>query len=64
MFAIVICLLHYILSSVYSPFSDRAGLPPHNAPLFRGVNEEYWSSVFYDRMPLLTSTTCVECSVK
>ena len=32
----------YILS-VYSPFSDRVGLPPHNA---RGVNDEYWSSVF------------------
>ena len=29
-----ICIL-YILS-VYSPFSDRVGLPPHNAP-FPGV---------------------------
>ena len=34
----------YILS-VYSPFSDRVGLPFHNT-LYRGVNEEYWSCVF------------------
>ena len=33
-------------SSVYSPFSDRVGLPPHKHSLSMSVNEEYWSSVF------------------
>ena len=38
-------------SSVYSPFSDRVGLPPHNNSLSRGANEEYWSKVFMTRCP-------------
>ena len=36
---------------VYSPFSDRVRLPLHNTPLSRGVNEEYWSSVFSTGCP-------------
>ena len=47
-------LVIILSSSVYSPFSYRVGLPPHTAPFPGGDNEEYWSSIFYDRMPFLT----------
>ena len=52
----------YILS-VYSTFSDRVGLPPHNAP-FPGVLMKSIGAAFYNRMPFLTSTTCVGCNIK
>ena len=39
-------------SSVYSPFSDRVGLPPHNTP-FPGVLIKSIGAAFYDRMPFL-----------
>ena len=56
--------------SVYSPFSDRIGLPLHNTP-FPGVNEEYWSSVFRpDALPdvnhmceIQMNPVCVVCVV-
>ena len=51
-------------SSVYSPFSYRVGLPPHNAPFPGVLINSIGPACFYDRMPFLTSTTCVECSVK
>ena len=43
----------YILS-VYSPFSDRAGLPLHDTP-FPGVLMKRIGATFFDRMPFLTS---------
>ena len=43
-------------------FSDRAGLPPHNAP-FPGMLMKSIGAAFYDRMPFLTSTTCVESTI-
>ena len=51
----------YILS-VYSPFSDRVGLPFMHS-LSRGINEEYWSNVFRPDA-LLDVTTCVGCTIK
>ena len=51
----------YILS-VYSLFSDRVGLSLHNTP-FPGVLMSI-GATFYDRMPFLTSTTCVGCNIK
>ena len=50
-FILIIITIPYcsdgIILSVYSPCSDRVGLP-----LPRGVNEEYWSSVFQpDALP-------------
>ena len=53
-----------VLSSVYSPFSNMVGLPPHNTTFPWGINEEYLSKLFYDRMPFLTSTTCVGLNIK
>ena len=52
----------YIIS-VYSPFSDRVGLPLHNTP-FPGVLMKSIGTAFFDRMPFLTSTTCVGCNIK
>ena len=49
----------YILS-VYSPFSDRVGLPLHNTP-FPGVLMKSIGAAFFDWMPFLASTTCVGC---
>ena len=49
--------LYIYISLFYSPFSDRVGLPLITL-IFRGVNEEYWSSVF-DWMPFLPSSTCM-----
>ena len=46
----------YILS-VYSPFSDRVGLPLHNTP-FPEVLMKSIGAAFFDRMPFLTSITC------
>ena len=37
-------------SSVYSPFSDRVRLPPHNT-FFPRVLMKSIGAVFYDRMP-------------
>ena len=48
----------YILS-VYSPFSERVGLPLHNIP-FPGVLVKNIGAAFFDWMPFLTSTTCVD----
>ena len=52
----------YILS-VYSPFSDRVGLPLHNTP-FPGVLMKSIGAAFSDLMPFLTSTTCMGCNIK
>ena len=49
--------------SVYNPFSDRVGLPLHNTP-FPGVLMKSIGAAFFDRMPFLTSTTCVGCNIK
>ena len=46
----------YILS-VYSPFSDRVVLPLPGG-LMKGIG-----AAFFDRMPFLTSTTCVRCNM-
>ena len=58
---------HYVLVYIkagFSPFSDRVGLPPHNTP-FPGVLMKSIGAAFcYDRMPFLTSTTCVGCNIK
>ena len=51
----------YILS-VYSPFSDRVGLPLPNTP-FAGVLMKSIVAAFFDQMPFLTSTTCVGCNM-
>ena len=50
-------------SSVYSPFSDRVGLPPHNTPFLRGLMKSI-GAAFYDRMPFLTCGCGVGCSIK
>ena len=50
-------------SSVYSPFSDRVGLPPHNTPFPRVLMKSI-GAAFYDRIPFLTSTRVVECNIK
>ena len=52
----------YILS-VYSTFSNRVGLALHNT-LFPGVLMKSIGAAFFDRMPFLTSTTCVGCNIK
>ena len=49
-----ICIL--LLSSVYSPFSNRVGLPPHNTPFSAVLMKSIGAAIF--------TTTCVECSVK
>ena len=51
------------ISSVYSPFSDMVGLPSHNTP-FPGVLMKSIGAASFDRMPFLTSTTCVGCNIK
>ena len=51
----------YILS-VYSPFSDRVALPPHNIP-FPGALMKSIGAAFFDRMPFLTETPCVGCNI-
>ena len=48
----------YILS-VYSPFSDRVGLPLHDTP-FPGVLMKSIGAAFFDRMPFLMSTTWLQ----
>ena len=52
-----------LLLSVYSPLSDRVGLPLHDTP-FPGVLMKSIGATFFDRMPFLTSTTCVGCNIK
>ena len=56
------CCYFVILLSVYSPFSDRVGLPLHNTP-FSGALIKSIGAAFIDRMPFLTSTTCVGCNM-
>ena len=51
--------LLYILS-VYSLFSDRVGFPLHNTS-FPWVLMKSIGEAFFDRMPFLTSTTCLTC---
>ena len=60
------CALYFVITSlsVYSLFSYMVGLPPHNAPFPEVLKKCIGAAFFYDRMPFLTSTTCVECSVK
>ena len=55
------CLFEHILS-VYSPFSDRVGLPLHNTAI-PGVLMKSIRAAFFDWMPYLTSTTCVGCNM-
>ena len=59
----LVVLKKTLISSVYSPFFDRVGLPPHNIP-FPGVLMKRIGAAFYDRMPFLTSTTYVGCNIK
>ena len=54
---VVLCIV-----SVYSPFSNRVGLPLHNTP-FPGVLMKSIGAAFFDRMPFLTPTTCVGCNM-
>ena len=56
-------LIYIYISSVYSQFSDRVGLPPHNTP-FPGVLKKSIGAVVFDRMPFLASTICVGCNIK
>ena len=49
--------------SVYSPFFDRVGLPLHNTP-FPGVLMKSIGAAFFDRMPFLTSTTCMGWNIE
>ena len=42
--------------------SDSDGLPLHNTP-FPGVLMKRIGASFFDRMPFLTSTTCVGCNM-
>ena len=58
---VVVSACIYILS-VYSPFSDRVGLPLHNTH-FPGVLMKSIGATFFDRMHFLTSTTCVGCNM-
>ena len=53
---------YVIILSVYSPFSDKVGLPLHNTP-FPGVLMMSIGAAFFDRMPFLMSTTCVGCNM-
>ena len=53
----------YILS-IYSPFSDRVGLPLHKTPFPVVLMKKSIGAAFSDRMPFLTSTTCVGCNIK
>ena len=54
--------LYIYILSFYIPFSDRVGLPLHNTP-FPGVLMKSIGAAFFDRMPFLTSTTCVGCNM-
>ena len=55
--------IYIYIVSVYSPFSNRVGLPLHNT-LFPGVLMKSIGATFFDRMSFLTSTTCVGCNIK
>ena len=56
--------IDYSSSLVHSPFSERVGLPPHNTPIPGVLMKNIGAAFFYDRMPYLTSTTCVGCNIK
>ena len=43
--------IYIYISSVYSPFSDRVGLPLLNIPSSGVLNEEYWRRVFTTGCP-------------
>ena len=60
---VILLTFSYYILLVYSPFSDRVGLPLHNTP-FPGVLMKSIGAAFFNRMPFLTSTTCVGCNIK
>ena len=53
----------FSLKITFGCLTNRVGLPPHNTP-FPGLLIKSIGAAFYDRMPFLTSTTCVGCSIK
>ena len=58
------CLIIYYHYRFIVCFPIGFGLPPHNAPFPELLIKSVGAVFFNDQMPILTSTTCVECSVK